>query len=625
MAIVDVSGITSAFTDRSQDAVKSMASDCAALARQASEAGSAIDAVIAAARKGYQQCVDHLLQQGYPVEGRTGGDHPLHEAARKGHISVMASLLARGASLSLIDGDGRTPLGAAVYARQREAADYLVQEGADKGVLRDTDTRWVSLGTKGHSLGDLVRAVGDGRRNPNALVEDGYTPLHLAARRGVLSAIDTLISHGAEPDGKDVNGRRPLHWAALAGNVEALAELIFRFNATVDAKGLYGRTALSLAAGRGDTESAWWLLEGGADVNARSNSGRTPLHYAVTGQNVPMVELLLSRKAIASVPNDSGYTPRMIALIDRLGRSLAALPVDPWDEEVLQQKILSHVWSVNSKIYRDGNYGAPLTGFYSRVIMPEFVDALVAFRKANPVVGIDSKHVEFLVAEAVGGQSSAELMQRYRERQAVLIGSGYDRHAASVLLLGDRIFVCNRGGLSRRPIEAYRIDPNKVTTAVIDAILEADRSSAYFYLKLTDELPGQLSPLGDGSALQDARSEQMEALGARLGHQTIGNCTWAHLEAVLLAYLGTRLDDPDRAWAVFEQWLDFTRGQRLSRYVESHLDGSRCLDPHPNVPLLEKILQQSASSISNMTVAFSHSLDLIQSRIRVLTGCVSGG
>ena len=42
-----------------------------------------------------------------------------------------------------------------------------------------------------------------------------------------------------------------------------------------------GRTALHLAADAGRHEFASWLIAAGADVNARDNSGATPLHLAL--------------------------------------------------------------------------------------------------------------------------------------------------------------------------------------------------------------------------------------------------------------------------------------------------------------------------------------------------------
>jgi ankyrin repeat protein len=50
------------------------------------------------------------------------------------------------------------------------------------------------------------------------------------------------------------------------------------------------------------------LIQHGADVNARSNPGYTPLHLAVTNLCVETVKLLLENGADPKIRDDSGKT-----------------------------------------------------------------------------------------------------------------------------------------------------------------------------------------------------------------------------------------------------------------------------------------------------------------------------
>jgi ankyrin repeat protein len=55
------------------------------------------------------------------------------------------------------------------------------------------------------------------------------------------------------------------------------------------------------------------LLDRGADVNARSNGGGTPLHDAAAAATPELVELLLARGADANALTKDGHTALMYA------------------------------------------------------------------------------------------------------------------------------------------------------------------------------------------------------------------------------------------------------------------------------------------------------------------------
>jgi ankyrin repeat protein len=64
------------------------------------------------------------------VSGPTRGT-PLHQAARRGFVSVAEALLDHGATINARDAKGQTPLRRAVNCRQLEIVRLLVQRGAD--------------------------------------------------------------------------------------------------------------------------------------------------------------------------------------------------------------------------------------------------------------------------------------------------------------------------------------------------------------------------------------------------------------------------------------------------------------------------------------------------------------
>lgn len=66
------------------------------------------------------------------------------------------------------------------------------------------------------------------------------------------------------------------------------------------------------------SESLLMLLGKGADLNARSKDGETPLHSAVRAGNRAGIEVLLAGSAAIDLPNNDGDTPLLLAV--KLGR-----------------------------------------------------------------------------------------------------------------------------------------------------------------------------------------------------------------------------------------------------------------------------------------------------------------
>jgi ankyrin repeat protein len=79
--------------------------------------------------------------------------------------------------------------------------------------------------------------------------------------------------------------------AAKKGNLEEVKSLL-EGGVDVNALDAMGYSALWQASFFGRDEVAKFLLEGGADINARDNSGRTPLSWVSEIYNNDLVNLL---------------------------------------------------------------------------------------------------------------------------------------------------------------------------------------------------------------------------------------------------------------------------------------------------------------------------------------------
>jgi ankyrin repeat protein len=171
--------------------------------------------------------------------------------------------------------------------------------------------------------------------NPNTPIATGERPIMTCARTGHADAVRLLIAHGA-----DVNGGEPtqnqtaLMWAAAEQHPKVL-QMLIEAKANLQARTKSGFTALHFAARAGDLESTKILLDAGVDVNIRAQPdagsgsaaratgaapaglglrgditfpGSTPLFVATVRGHVALALFLLDHGADPNVM-DAGFTP----------------------------------------------------------------------------------------------------------------------------------------------------------------------------------------------------------------------------------------------------------------------------------------------------------------------------
>ncbi len=164
----------------------------------------------------------------------TPAEAPVADAAERGDLEAVRTLLRRGADVNTAQSDGMTALHWAASRNDVEIAKALLYAGA---ALRST-TR----------LG-------------------GYTPLHLASRSGHAEVARLILEAGADPDTYTVTAVTALHFAADADAVGVVEALVTR-GADMNARdGFAERTPLMFAAVRGADAAVRALLDAGADVS----------------------------------------------------------------------------------------------------------------------------------------------------------------------------------------------------------------------------------------------------------------------------------------------------------------------------------------------------------------------
>ena len=174
-----------------------------------------------AAERGKARALAALLRAGAdPALPQRGGCHEtcVHLAVRHKRLDALRALLdVVGRAPAVVDArttDGSTPLHLAAAVGSREAAEALLDAGADATArtLDGDSPLHVAAWTNALPVAEALLARG---AEVDAVKRDGSTPLHLCASRGLYGMVTILLEAGADKRKTTVSGSTPADRAAL--------------------------------------------------------------------------------------------------------------------------------------------------------------------------------------------------------------------------------------------------------------------------------------------------------------------------------------------------------------------------------------------------------------------------
>lgn len=224
---------------------------------------------------------------------------PLMEAARNGYKDIAQILIDAGANIHDMSG-GSTPLHNAVFGGNSAIVDLLIKRGVDLEVHDDHQENTALILASYYGDIEIVKLLLDAGANPNLFDEEQKTALSHAADKGYLEIVKLLINAHAAIDTQNENGHTPLMFAARAGHA-AIVEFLIRNHAQINMRDNEGNTALHLAIKEGHPHVVKLLLNAGALTTIPNEQEMTPLMLAQRTNNP-------NKEAIIKLLRDKGAT-----------------------------------------------------------------------------------------------------------------------------------------------------------------------------------------------------------------------------------------------------------------------------------------------------------------------------
>uniref|UniRef100_A0AAT9UPP8 Ankyrin repeat containing protein n=1 Tax=Apapanepox virus TaxID=3049969 RepID=A0AAT9UPP8_9POXV len=201
---------------------------------------------------------------------------PLHQAVSAKKINIVRMLLDRGHSANAKDVyEGYYPIHLLAENRSKDdilIAKLLLERGADI----------------------------------EAKDNNGYTILHIAARKGKTHLVKFFLLHGANI--KSDNFDTLMMFAVSSKNIHTV-----RYVINYDRK-LLNANSIIPALDNNDNEMLQFLINSGVDINQKNRYGNTALHYAIEkNKKIRLIETLVNNNANINAIDNKGLTPLYVA------------------------------------------------------------------------------------------------------------------------------------------------------------------------------------------------------------------------------------------------------------------------------------------------------------------------
>jgi ankyrin repeat protein/nucleoside-triphosphatase THEP1 len=281
-------------------------------------------ALTAASEYGNLRCVVELLKDNRTDAGLTGrkGRNALSFACSNGQDEIVNLLLRRNPSFANdTDNSGATPLFWAVGAGHQSTISTLARVRIVDLNHQDKAGRTAISWAAGDGMVDtLARLLRFPKIDVNLKDKKGKSPLCWAAGNGCDGAVRLLLTNKkVDKSAVDKDERNAISWAAAGGHHDTLVRLLDGGCPGVDDEDIDNWTPLAWAIQMDAADTIRALVNNDqVDIERRDGAGRTALSWAVEYGHAKVVGALLEAGADPEARSKRGSTP--ISVAKRFGR-----------------------------------------------------------------------------------------------------------------------------------------------------------------------------------------------------------------------------------------------------------------------------------------------------------------
>ena len=234
----------------------------------------------------------------------TYGDTVLHIATMTGADTfVLETLVRAGADVNTRNKDGIAPLALAIDIGNAEHIQFYADHGAD---INSKDTKGNTPLTLALKKNDKTLEVILNKKNIDCHDSNGNTPLIVSIINDAsLSKIQYILSLTDDVNTRNSEGNTALYLTVLK-NRRQLGELLIAKKADIFATNTKNQSPLSLALNGGNNLMDWLITP--MTVKQTDGSGNTALHYAAEWELKDAIPFLINRGADREAKNANGET-----------------------------------------------------------------------------------------------------------------------------------------------------------------------------------------------------------------------------------------------------------------------------------------------------------------------------
>jgi len=245
---------------------------------------------------------------------------PLADAAARGDVAAVRSLIGQGSDINATRVDGTTALHAAVHADRLDIAELLLRAGANAGARDRYGVTPLYLACVNGNA-EMIRRLLDAGVDPNTTDPGGETALMTATRTGAVAALRLLLERGAGVDVPDPEFQQTALMIAVRENHQPTVEILIKAGASVNAQTRKGPTPAFVppCKGTGCGSEGVGINRGGLPDRGRRaevKGGMTPLLYAARDGQPEAARMLIAAGADLELADGNGIRPLLTAALN---------------------------------------------------------------------------------------------------------------------------------------------------------------------------------------------------------------------------------------------------------------------------------------------------------------------